>query len=78
MRKLLILFVLAAFSLNIKAQTPCDAGLASGYACENIDFWSHVPPTVFGTASTTTNEVWGWTDPLDGKLNRYLLLLLPR
>ena len=72
MRKLLILFVLAAFSLNIKAQTPCDEGLASGYACENIDLWSHVPPTVFGTASTTTNEVWGWTDPLDGK--EYVLL----
>jgi choice-of-anchor B domain-containing protein len=72
MRKLLILFVLAAFALNIKAQTPCDAGLASGYACENIDLWSHVPPTVFGTASTTTNEVWGWTDPLDGK--EYVLL----
>jgi choice-of-anchor B domain-containing protein len=72
MRKLLILAVLAAFSLNIKGQTPCEAGLASGYACENIDLWSHVPPTVFGTASTTTNEVWGWTDPLDGK--EYVLL----
>jgi choice-of-anchor B domain-containing protein len=72
MRKLLILFVLAAFSLSVKAQTPCDAGLASGYACENIDLWSHVLPAVFGTASTTTNEVWGWTDPLDGK--EYVLL----
>ena len=72
MRKLIILSVLAAFSFTVKAQTPCDAGLASGYACENIDFWSHVPSTVFGTASTTTNEVWGWTDPLDGK--EYVLL----
>ncbi|MFM1998450.1 MAG: hypothetical protein RL204_397, partial [Bacteroidota bacterium] len=72
MRKLLILAVLAAFSLNIKAQTPCEAGNAAGYACENIDLWSHVPPTVFGTASTTTNEVWGWTDPLDG--TEYVLL----
>jgi choice-of-anchor B domain-containing protein len=52
------------------AQTPCEFGQAAGYACENIDFWAHVPPSEIGGAST--NEVWGWTDPLDGK--EYVIL----
>lgn len=53
-----------------KAQTPCEFGAASGYSCQNIDLWAHIPASEWGGA--TTNETWGWTDPLDQR--EYVIL----
>jgi choice-of-anchor B domain-containing protein len=70
MRKYLLPLVFVLCQLQSFAQTPCEAGQAAGYSCQNIDFWTHVPAGIFGGG--TTNEVWGWTDSLDGK--EYVLL----
>ncbi len=45
--------------------TPCVGGMAGPYPCENIDLMSFTPVSTFG--STFANDMWGWTDPLDGK-----------
>jgi choice-of-anchor B domain-containing protein len=63
---LLFLFAAAAS----RTQTPCENGLAGVYECENVNLLAHVTPAEIGGA--LTNEVWGWTDPLDGK--EYVIL----
>jgi choice-of-anchor B domain-containing protein len=52
------------------SQIPCDNGLAGIYECENVDLLAHITPSEIDGA--LTNEVWGWTDPLNG--NEYVLL----
>lgn len=66
----LITSLLILLSYDLFSQTPCENGMADIYPCENIDFWTHMTPSEFGNG--TTNEVWGWTDPLDGK--EYVIL----
>jgi choice-of-anchor B domain-containing protein len=68
MRHFLFAFLLLPFSLF--SQTLCENGYAGAYPCENVDLLAHIPPETIGGAST--NEVWGWTDALDGK--EYVLL----
>lgn len=63
--------VLFLFSLNTGlAQTLCENGFAGIYPCQNVDLLAYISVESLGGAST--NEVWGWTDPLDGK--EYVLL----
>jgi len=45
-------------------------GFAGIYPCHNVDFIEHLPPAEYGGGNT--NEVWGWTDPLDQ--TEYVLL----
>lgn len=46
-------------------ESPCVNGLAAGiYPCSNIDLVAFVP--VASVAASTTNSLWGWTDPQDG------------
>ena len=45
--------------------TPCVGGMAGSYPCDNIDLMSFMPVSTFG--SSFANDIWGWTDPLDGK-----------
>jgi len=59
--------LLPAFTI---AQTPCENGYAGIYPCENIDLLYHMTPDQIGGG--TTNEVWGWVDPISGK--EYALL----
>ena len=47
------------------AATPCILGSAGSYPCENVDLMSFTPLATFG--STSGNDSWGWTDPLNGK-----------
>ncbi|HNB51080.1 MAG TPA: choice-of-anchor B family protein, partial [Anaerolineales bacterium] len=44
--------------------TPCVNGFAGPYACLNTDLMAFMPLTAFGAGSS--NDVQGWTDPLDG------------
>lgn len=63
--------ILLVFNILVtSAQTPCEWGEAQGYACSNVDLWKHVPASDWGGA--TTNEVWGWTDPLNNE--EYVIL----
>jgi len=63
------LFMLCAGHFT-RAQTLCVNGMAGNYPCNNIDLLDFRPPSSFGLG--TVNEVWGWTDELDGK--EYILL----
>jgi len=61
-------FAVAAPSL---AQSLCVDGLAAGlYPCENIDLLATLGTNQVGGGDM--NDIWGWTDPLDGK--EYVLL----
>jgi len=57
-------------SITISAQTPCVAGFAGAYPCDNIDMLAHVLKPNLGGGNM--NDIWGWTDPLDGK--EYVIL----
>jgi choice-of-anchor B domain-containing protein len=50
--------------------TPCVAGMAGIYPCDNVDLMAFMPLSDFSVSYT--NDIWGWTDPLDGK--EYVLL----
>ena len=44
--------------------TPCVAGMAGIYPCENIDLVSFTP--IGGVGGSIGADAWGWTDSLDG------------
>lgn len=48
-----------------QAATPCVAGFAGAYPCDNVDLLAYMPLATFGSSSG--NDSWGWTDPLTGK-----------
>ena len=53
------------------AQSPCINGLAAGvYPCENVDLLGTLGTNQVGGGDM--NDIWGWTDPLDGK--EYVIL----
>jgi choice-of-anchor B domain-containing protein len=52
------------------AQTPCENGMSDIYPCDNVDLLKHFTPAQIGGGNT--NDIWGWTDPLDGR--EYVLL----
>lgn len=45
--------------------TPCDGGMAGSYPCDGIDLLARIPISSLGGGGG--NDIWGWTDPLDGK-----------
>lgn len=56
--------------LVTSAQTPCIEGMAGIYPCDNVDLIAHLNPAELGGGGM--NDIWGWTDPFDGK--EYVLL----
>ena len=50
------------------AQSPCVNGAANyngtSYPCENVDLLSTLGVNEVGSGDM--NDIWGWTDPLDG------------
>lgn len=42
----------------------CVNGLAAGFSCRGFNLAKRVPNADMG--GTTGNDIWGWTDPLDG------------
>ncbi len=51
---------------NIEEAFPCIDGLADGqFPCDNVGLFAHVPLNELG--GDRVNDIWGWTDPLDGK-----------
>lgn len=49
---------------QITPSVPCENGFAGIYPCEQVDLMSHLVPSEIGGGEM--NDVWGWTDPLDG------------
>ena len=72
LRTLASLLMLAGlFVVSAKAQSPCVNGLSAGlYPCENVDLLGTLGVNQVGGGEM--NDIWGWTDPLDGK--EYVLL----
>ena len=62
----------SAIAVSIaSAQSPCINGLAAGiYPCENVDLLGILGTNQVGGGDM--NDIWGWTDPLDGK--EYVIL----
>lgn len=50
---------------DILVRTSCENGFASIYPCNNYDLMSRL--TIETLNTTGGNDIWGWTDPLDGK-----------
>jgi len=44
--------------------TPCAAGMAGEFPCENVDLLALLPLASMGGGSG--NDLWGWTDPVTG------------
>ena len=52
--------------MDLTAQTPCVNGSAGAYPCNNVDLLAFRSITQLGGVSNTA-DLWGWTDPLNGK-----------
>ena len=52
----------------LSAATPCVAGMAGAYPCENVDLLAFLPLDAIGGGNDIrANNVWGWTDPQTNK-----------
>lgn len=65
MRFFYLNLVLLLFPTLLLAQDPCMNGMADIYPCSNADLQSFI--TLSDLNASATNDIWGWTDPLDGK-----------
>jgi choice-of-anchor B domain-containing protein len=54
-----------AWNLAPQGETPCVNGHAGPWPCKGFDLLSYLPMSALGGGES--NDVWGWTDPLDGK-----------
>ena len=63
MKYTLLLALMAVTVMN--AQTPCENNTAAGFPCDEVTLLSNLPLNTFN--ADTSNDSWGWTDPLDGK-----------
>ena len=68
-KKLLSALILTlVFNLDLFSQTPCSGGFAGSYPCKDYDLMSIVSKqTLSGSTTAEGSDVWGWTDPSNGK-----------
>lgn len=66
--KLTICIILFS-SFTLAAQTPCENNVADGFPCSGIDLYAHIDNNELSgtTGSVEGSDIWGWTDPLNGK-----------
>ncbi len=63
-----IFFSLLLTSFLTYSQTPCNSGFAGAYPCNNFDLQSRLTLADLGAVpGQEGNDIWGWTDPLNGK-----------
>ena len=55
---------------SVPPAEPCVDGFAGIYPCDQVDLMAHM--TIAAVGGGEMNDIWGWTDPLDGK--EYALL----
>jgi choice-of-anchor B domain-containing protein len=51
---------------SLAAANLCTNGTANGYPCNNVDLMSFLPKASMGGGSQNLNDIWGWTDPING------------
>ncbi|WP_299834980.1 choice-of-anchor B family protein [uncultured Tenacibaculum sp.] len=68
-KKLLLALILAILSnTNTFSQTPCTGGFAGSYPCNDYDLMANLSiQTLSGSSIADGSDVWGWTDPSNGK-----------
>lgn len=49
------------------AVNQCVDGAANGYPCKKVDLQAILPKASMGGGSQNLNDIWGWTDPSNGK-----------
>ena len=48
----------------VGGEVPCEGGEAAGWQCQDVDLAAFLPTSQLGgTRGTSTNDIWGWTDP---------------
>ncbi|MGB6267975.1 MAG: choice-of-anchor B family protein, partial [Olleya sp.] len=75
-KKLLVTFIFISSQFTM-AQSPCVGGFAiqtlngvtTSYPCDGYDLLSRIPVSTLATTlgNEEGSDIWGWTDPLDGK-----------
>ncbi len=50
---------------GLTGRVVCENGFASVYPCDNYDLLARIPINDLGASGS--NDIWGWTDPQDGK-----------
>ncbi len=68
MKKLFFPFLL--LTINLFAQTPCEAGKAGNYDCLGLDLQARISAPNLGAEEHQgiwVNDIWGWVDPLTEK-----------
>lgn len=73
-KTILLVTICSLFSLSNAQITPCINGFASvdggeTFPCNDYDLLSNIPISVLANSMGTPegSDIWGWTDPLDGK-----------
>lgn len=51
---------------NLLAVNQCVNGSANGYPCDKVDLQAFLPKANMGGGSNNLNDIWGWTDPVNG------------
>lgn len=67
--KLKTILMLVVFATGVGAHpfTECIDGMADFYPCDDTDLLHRIHLEDLGDGSGSGNDIWGWTDPLDGK-----------
>jgi choice-of-anchor B domain-containing protein len=64
----IITLALIVQSSICNSQTVCEEGFAGEYPCNDYDLMARIPLlTLTDEANAEGSDIWGWTDPLDGK-----------
>lgn len=66
MKRLISLAVLVSALTSLKAQTPCENGMAGNYPCQNVTLLGHLSTDDLlaeEEGGVLLNDIWGWTDP---------------
>ncbi len=66
-KKVLLIFLIFSSFVHSHPFTECIEGMADFYECENIDLLHRVHLEDLGDGTGEGNDIWGWTDPMDGK-----------
>lgn len=77
-RSVIVFFlVVITFNSSYSQTTPCQEGMAGDFPCSNISLVAHInPQDLFAEFNGVwANDIWGWTDPIDGK--EYVIIGLP-
>ncbi len=66
--RLFFTLIVTSYSSILFGQTPCVNGTAGAYPCDKVDLLGFLSTQdMGGTSSTESLDIWGWTDPLNGK-----------